>query len=303
MTNADRPPDARGPAGNDGVKTAGEKRHSVYDSDEYYADSTRGARLTPILEWMLRVLDRRRAADVVAKTGIRTGRVLDVGAGDGKFLHFMQRLGFSVGGTTASKRSASAAQTQFGLSLDLTEGLDGQVVKGPFDLVTYWHVYEHLEQPLRHTELWPALVRPGGCIVIEVPNVRSLGARICLRSWLGSDEKHHVNPQTRVSIVETLQSIGFDPIRVDQFSGKYSYAYLWSALLGRLFGREYDFDRVLGILKAPIAALRARPLRTLNALAAALYLAPLVLVLMLYGVVTHQGEVMRIYARRRTAGT
>jgi len=301
VTSEDRPSDSRRPANDDGLAGTGENRHSVYDSDEYYADSARGARLTPVLEWMLRVLDGRRARDVLAKTGIRTGRVLDVGAGDGKFLFFMRHLGFDVSGTTASRRSASAAQAQYGLSLDVTEGLEREVARGPFDLVTYWHVFEHLEDPSRHTRLWPALVRPGGFIAIEVPNVRSVGARICRRSWLGSDEKHHVNPQTRASILETLRGVGFDPVRTEQFSGKYSHAYLWSALLGRLFGREYEFNGVLGILKAPIAAVRGRPLWTLNALAAVVYLAPLVLALMLYGTMTNQGEVLRIYARRRSA--
>jgi len=293
--------ESRGPlAEHDDQTPAGDGHASVYDKDEYYADSARGSRLTPILEWMLRGLDRRRARDVVAKTGIKTGKVLDVGAGDGKFLHFIERLGFAVHGTTASTRSASAAQAQFGLRLDVSEGLEGQAPKGPFDLVTYWHVLEHLQDPSRHTRFWAGLVRPSGFIAIEVPNFHSIGARLCPRSWLGGDRTHHINPQACETILGTLRHLGFDPVQTERFSAKYSYAYLWSALLGRLFGRQYEFDRILGILQGPMDALRRRPLWTINALAAVAYLAPVVLILMLYGAMTNQGEVLRIYAKRRS---
>ncbi|HSQ31266.1 MAG TPA: methyltransferase domain-containing protein [Gemmatimonadaceae bacterium] len=277
-----------------------ERRASIYDKDEYYADSARGARLSPMLEWAVRLLDRRRARAVVRATGLHSGKLLDVGAGDGKFMHYMQRLGFDARGTTASRRSATAAKAMFGLELDLTETLEQELPRGPFDLVTYWHVFEHLEQPSAHTVRWPELVRPGGFIVIEVPNLCSIGARLCRRSWLGSDLSYHVNQQDPAAMLDLVRDGGFEVIRVEQFSGKYSYAYLWSALLGRLFGRRYEFDEILGVLKTPSRSLKARPLWTVNALAAVGYLAPVILILMLYGCMTDRGEVLRIYARRRS---
>lgn len=276
-----------------------DSRVSVYDKDEYYADSARGARLSPILEWVVRLLDRRRARAVVRATRLRRGRLLDVGAGDGKFMHYMRRLGFEVRGTTASRRSASAAKATFDLALDVTESLEQQLAHGPFDLVTYWHVFEHLENPSAHTRWWPELVGAGGFLVIEVPNVRSIGARLCRRSWLGSDVSYHVNQQEPAAIVRGVQEAGFDVARAERFSGKYSYAYVWSALLGRLFGNRYEFDGILGILKTPGRSLKSRPLWTANALAAIGYLAPVILALMLYGALIDRGEVLRIYARRR----
>jgi SAM-dependent methyltransferase len=274
---------------------------SVYDVDEYYADDPRGSRLSPAFDGLLRILDRGRVRAVLKITRLTGGKVLDVGAGDGKFLHFMQRLGFEVSGTTTSKRSARAAQTLFGLRLDVSETLDNQLPEAPFDLVTYWHVFEHLhlEELPAHRAQWPKLVRPGGLIIIEAPNIRSIGARVCYRSWLGSDEKHHVNQQPPATIVATLRELGFDPVRTEYFSAKFSYAYLWSALLGRLFGRQYDFDGIMSILKAPSRMLLKRPVWTVNAMAAVVYLAPAILGLMLYGLTAGQGEVLRVYAKKQ----
>jgi 2-polyprenyl-3-methyl-5-hydroxy-6-metoxy-1,4-benzoquinol methylase len=210
----------------------------------------------------------------------------------------MQQLGFAVHGTTTSTRSARAAEALFGLRLDVSETLDHQLANGPFDLVTYWHVFEHLDDPASHTRQWPALVRPGGFVILEVPNIDSIGARLCYESWLGSDAKHHINHQAPTTIIATLRELGFDPARTEYFSSKFSYVFLWSALLGFLFRHAYDFDGIMSILKAPARTMLRRPLWTINAMAALAYLAPAIAGLMLYGLATGRGEVLRVYARK-----
>ena len=276
-----------------------ETQPSPYDTNDYYADNPSGSRLSPALDGVLHIFDRQRARAVLRRTGLSAGKVLDVGAGDGKFLHYMQSEGFAVHGTTTSRRSANAARDLFDIRLDVTPELDGQLTHAPFDLVTYWHVFEHLDDPSSHVRVWPALVRPAGFLVIEVPNIRSIGARLCYRSWLGSDVVHHVNHREPAYIRRILDDAGFDPIRTEYFSAKFSFVFLWSALLGRIFGRQYDFDGIMAILKQPSRMLRDRPIWTANALAAVLYLAPLVVVAIARGVASGDGEVFRIYARRR----
>jgi SAM-dependent methyltransferase len=271
---------------------------SLYDTDDYYADTARGSRLSPAFDRLLRIFDWARVRAVVKRTGCSSGRVLDVGAGDGKFIHFMQRRGFEIFGTTTSKRSARAALATFGIRLNISETLDAEVPNGPFDLLTYWHVFEHLGDPPAHTRLWPALVRTGGYLIIEVPNIASVGAQLCYKSWLGSDEKHHINPRAPTLINAALRDLGFEPTRVESFSGKFSYVYLWSALLGFLFRPWYDFDGIVRILRTPSRSMMARPLWTLNALASLAYLAPAIVGLILYGLVTDRGEVFRVYAKK-----
>lgn len=276
-----------------------ETQPSLYDTNDYYGDNASGSRLSPALDGILRVLDRQRVRSVLRATGLSAGNALDVGAGDGKFLHYMQARGFTVHGTTTSRTSANAARALFGIRLDVTPELDGQLKYAPFDLVTYWHVFEHLDDPSSHARQWPALVRPAGFLVIEVPNIGSIGARLCYRSWLGSDVAHHINHQEPASIRRMLDDAGFDPVHTEFFSAKFSYVFLWSALLGRIFGWRYDFDGIMAILKRPSRMLRARPAWTINALAAVVYLAPAILVAIAYGLATRRGEVLRVHARRR----
>jgi hypothetical protein len=82
--------------------------------------------------------------------------------------------------------------------------------------------------------------------------------------------------------------------REEPFSLKFTYVFLWSGLLGRLYGRVYDFDTLFDVLKRPLAAIRRRPLRTLNAVAAVVYLAPVILPLAAWGCLTGRGEVLRL---------
>ena len=276
-----------------------ESASSLYDSDDYYADNASGSRLSPALDGVLRALERARVRSILRATRLSSGKVLDVGAGDGKFLHRMRKHGFTVHGTTTSRRSANAARSLFDLHLSVTAELDEALAQAPFDLVTYWHVFEHLADPPRHVRLWPALLRAGGFLVIEVPNIDSVGAGLCYRSWLGSDDVHHVNHQEPASIYRTLRELHFEVVRRDFFSAKFSYVFVWSALLGAIFGRRYDFDGIMAILKRPLHELRARPLRTVNAIAAVAYLAPVIVAVIAYGLAVRRGEVLRLYARRR----
>ncbi len=270
----------------------------LYDSNDYYGADPAARRLTALLDAPLQWLDRRKALFVHRLLGGRAGRVLDVGAGDGKFLKQARDLGHAVRGTTASERSQLAARTQFGVELVLSEDLAGHFEGERFDAITYWHVFEHLRDPVAHARQWSRLLAPGGCLVIEVPNVESLGAQLSRRAWLGSDPVHHINMLTRAGLEALLVEQGMRVESVGQLSAKFTYVYLWSGMLGRLFPHAYDFDSVMDTLRFPARRLRSHPLATLNACSAVAYMLPALAPLAVLAPLTGRGEVLRIVARR-----
>ena len=80
---------------------------------------------------------------------------------------------------------------------------------------------------------------------------------------------------------------------------KFTYPFLWSALLGRIFGEDrYSFDSVFNTLKSPLTGLKKHPLLTTNALLSIVYLAPVILVFSAVGLLMGRGEVTRFYIRR-----
>lgn len=276
----------------------------LYDRDGYYDSDGQASRLAPGLNPLLHVLDWAKAVSTLRafrrlNRTVNSGlRVLDIGAGDGKFLHFMHRFGFEPAGTTASAISQQAALDKFGIALEHTTEIPETIRELKFNLITYWHVFEHLEDPSAHVAAWQQMLAPGGLVLIEVPNLESLGARLSFDAWLGSDVEHHVNHMTCAQIEALLAKYAFKIVRREGFSLKFTYPFLWSALLGATFGtRKHDFDAIFNALKNPLRQLRAAPLVTLNILASAVYLAPIIGVCALAGLMSQRGEVLRLYVQ------
>ncbi len=271
---------------------------SLYDS-EYYGSDEQGSRLSPVFNRLLYRLDYYKAASVLKKVPLKPrSLIFDVGAGDGKFLYFMKQAGHTVFGTTASQISQKAARKNFSLELDFTTSITETLGEKQCDMLTYWHVFEHLENVSSHSDHWRNLVKPGGYLVLEVPNISSLGAKLNYASWLGSDDDHHPNHQTPEQIRSLLVWSGFRVFGENTFSLKFSYVFLWSALLGFLFPKKYKFDDIMSLLKNPLASLRESPLVTLNGYLSLIYLAPVIFLFLIWGNITQQGEVYRVYAQK-----
>lgn len=285
------------------------KISNPYDSDDYYDSDGRATRLARSLNTMLFYLEWLKARFLVRKiraispillNGQDSNRILDVGAGDGKFLHFMQGLGFQPFGTTASKISQSAAKTQFGVHIEFARELPPDLRNRKYEIITYWHVFEHLEDPAAHVQSWTEVLAKDGVVVVEVPNIESIGARLGFSAWLGSDLKHHINHMPDRKLRDLFQDNGFAIKRTEHFSLKFTVPFLWSGLLGGIWPNYYSFDTTFGLIKDPWKALGQAPLRTLNGLLSIIYLLPVIAALLVWGVATQQGEVLRYYLQRKT---
>ena len=169
---------------------------SIYDENSYYGDDEEASRLSLLFNPLLYILDYLKAYSVFRyfKNSIYEEKlsVLDVGAGDGKFLSFFKNRNWIVEGTTLSIKSKKAAKIKFNINLHFSELINNLFIN-KFDLITYWHVYEHLNEPEKHYLHWKNMLTEKGIIVIEIPNIESYGSCFCFDTWLGSDIKHHCN--------------------------------------------------------------------------------------------------------------
>lgn len=124
-------------------------------------------------EWLAELpardrLWKRRLARV--RKYVPHGRVLDVGAGIGQFLHFASKH-FEVHGTEISPVARKIARDRYGL--DLFQGtLDDYSPddQRPFDVVTLFHVLEHVPHPSQTLARVASLLGSGGTVILAVPN-------------------------------------------------------------------------------------------------------------------------------------
>jgi SAM-dependent methyltransferase len=98
------------------------------------------------------------------------GRLLDLGCGNGAFLAAWSRLvpGWSLCGSEVSETHRARLERLPGFERLFTHGLEA--IPGPFDLISMIHVLEHVPSPVRYLEQVRARLRPGGWLLLEVPD-------------------------------------------------------------------------------------------------------------------------------------
>jgi ubiquinone/menaquinone biosynthesis C-methylase UbiE len=97
------------------------------------------------------------------------GRLLDVGTGQGDF-GAAAREHFTFEGTEISSEGVRMARERHGLTVHHGDLLDLDLPRGHYDVITLWHVLEHVPEPRLVVERCHALLRPGGVFAVAVPN-------------------------------------------------------------------------------------------------------------------------------------
>jgi SAM-dependent methyltransferase len=144
--------------------------------------------------------------------------LLDIGCGNGTFLHAAQSRGFRPHGMDASARAVEIAKAQYGIPVRQGEIGSSAWEGSRFDFVTMFHVLEHLPDPrlaLRHAR---ELLQPGGTLIIQVPNIASPQARLFGRYWYGLDVPRHVINFTPKALSLLLEEMGFEFQILSRFS-------------------------------------------------------------------------------------
>ena len=149
-----------------------------------------------------RVHRRKIAENFPPWTG--RGRLLDVGCANGRFLHRMQIVGWHVAGIELDAVAAAKAKT---VTPDIFVGdpVDAPFRDGAFDVVTSFHVVEHLTRPVAALSRMIGWLAPEGMLIVEVPNAGGAGGRVFGRYWSGLDFPRHLvhfTPATMAAMVE-----------------------------------------------------------------------------------------------------
>ena len=268
-------------------------RRAGYE-DRYYREGS-GERFLPPLEGLIAGFLRLRVAGI-RKREPGPGSLLDVGCGRGNLLEMFQRRGWRVLGTQVSRTAAGAARRR-GVEVLRGELPEMELPPGTFDVVTFFHVLEHLDRPERYLRKAAELLRPGGLLVVEVPNFASPGFRILGARNFCLDYPNHLVFFTPSSLRGLLVRSGFSIVGMSHFSLEYSPFTTLQNLLNLLPGEPSRLYRSL-MGNEEGRRLRRSTLTWLHA-ALALMLAVPALALSAPGLLFPVGNTIRFYCRRR----
>lgn len=169
----------------------------------------------------------KRCKAVITQSGLRSGRVLDIGCSFGGFLDFMRRYGeWDLYGVEINAEAASYAIERLGLNVFIGNLQDACYPSEFFDIITLWNVLEHLHCPQSTLFEINRIIRPGGLLVISLPNLHSIEAKIFGRYWAGLDAPRHLYIYTLDTLNQALSLAGFAINRIASFSGHHSVLFL-----------------------------------------------------------------------------
>jgi len=225
-------------------------------------------------------------------------RVLEIGAGDGDLVARMHDLGLDAWGLEPSP-AADQAQAK-GIEVVKVAVEQAEVEPASQDAVVLWHSLEHLEDPARALGRVSSWLRPGGMIVVAVPNLDSLQARVGGDRWFHQDVPRHRTHFTPGGATSLLERSGFRVERIRHLLIEQNPLGMWQTMLNRLtVERDFGFRLIKGDLEAVPGSIRARDL-VVTALAGAL-LAPLAVVLELGAGLARRGGSIVIDATMQSA--
>ena len=102
--------------------------------------------------------------------GNRPGSLLEVGCGSGTFLAAAHASGWTVFGIDVSRWAAARIEEQYGIRVEVGDIETAAIPSRPVDVVHLSHVLEHVDEPRRALDRLCSILRPGGRLVVEVPN-------------------------------------------------------------------------------------------------------------------------------------
>ena len=257
--------------------TLGEAPAALHESGAYQPQTPRLHRVALPL---LRAFDRQRMTALDAPV---RARLLDVGAGRGRFVESALAEGYDARGIEPFAPSTAVVKRA---SVE-----EAEIWPGTFDAITVWHVLEHLDDPGAALSRISSWLRPGGLVLVGVPNLDSLQARVGGERWYHLDVPRHRVHFTPAGIEELLHASGFEPVRTRHVLAEHNPFGMWQSVVNRFTRRpSYLYN----------ALKRNAPLRSpdLAATALAVPLFPVAAVAELLSGLARRGGTIAVLARR-----
>jgi 2-polyprenyl-3-methyl-5-hydroxy-6-metoxy-1,4-benzoquinol methylase len=196
------------------------------------------------------VLDhfRKRRAKYTSRYLSNGDKILDIGCGNGRFLQHLLKFGkFELHGTELESNSAKRASKIPELNLKIGFLNKDSYKSESFDVITMFHVFEHLTEPKETLEIILDILKKDGTLIISFPNINSLQSRMFKGKWLHLDPPRHLLLFIPKDFVRICEEMGFKLIREKYISTEQNVYGMIQSILNTFFRkREILFEYLKG---------------------------------------------------------
>lgn len=193
-----------------------------YKSEDYISHTNTSKGFINRVYKIVRKNTMRRKRKLVERfTGLKTGKMLDMGSGVGTFVHEMKENGWQVTGLEPDEDARKAARQFYKVELADIAAFNS-LKPGSFDAVTLWHVLEHVHDLAAYVSQLKNVLTEKGKLFIAVPNYTSADARIYGKYWAAYDvprHLYHFSPRSMKWLMEKngLKILRYKPMWYDSF--------------------------------------------------------------------------------------
>ncbi|PKQ45772.1 class I SAM-dependent methyltransferase [Confluentibacter flavum] len=211
-------------------KPSSDKLPDYYKSDNYISHTDSRRNLFEKAYHLVRTFSLNRKLKLINSFSLNGKTLLDVGCGTGDFLEVAKSNNWTVFGIEPNEQARSIANKKTENAIfDVDKLLEFNA--SSFDVITLWHVLEHLPNLEEQINVFKKLLKPRGFLIIAVPNYNSFDAMHYQEFWAAYDVPRHLWHFNKQSIsnlfkdvsmeVEKIKPMYFDAFYVSLLSEKY----------------------------------------------------------------------------------
>lgn len=228
-----------------------------YESEDYISHTSSQRNFFERVYHMVRSYMLGSKLKLVTRHSSGKGSLLDIGCGTGDFLQRAKKDDWQVTGIEPNAQARELAKDKVEDVFDVEHLLS--LKEQSFDVITLWHVLEHLPKLEEHLEILKRLIKSDGLLVIAVPNFKSYDAQHYKNHWAAFDVPRHLWHFSKASIQKLLgqhnfelfetKPMWFDAFYVSMLSEKQKGSQLgflkgaWTGMISNLKGitsKEYS---------------------------------------------------------------
>jgi 2-polyprenyl-3-methyl-5-hydroxy-6-metoxy-1,4-benzoquinol methylase len=198
-----------------------------YESEDYISHTDNKRSLFEKLYHFIKGIALKNKLNLINSLQPQKGIILDIGAGTGEFLSVAKNDGWQTIGVEPSDRAKGIAKNKGVSFVEET----GELENHSFDLISMWHVLEHVPDLDKQIKELKRLLKPSGALIIAVPNFKSFDAQHYGKFWAAFDVPIHFWHFSKTAIkllfekedmkLEKVLPMKFDSFYVSLLSEKY----------------------------------------------------------------------------------
>lgn len=192
-----------------------EKLPSYYQSADYISHTDAKESLIDKVYQMVRNYTISKKVKLIHSFNTSDQRLLDIGCGTGDFLKVAENKNWIVSGVEPNQQARDLAQKKISESGSIVSDLGDLLnTSNQFDVITMWHVLEHVPNLDAYIDSLKKLLKQDGVLVVAVPNFKSHDAKHYKQFWAAYDVPRHLWHFSQKSIKEIFQKYQMTLVQV-----------------------------------------------------------------------------------------